>query len=236
MADAIQNRRISQENIQMVQQEKAERKKLLAEQQREEIKELKTKYQELNKEIDQDSAAAINHIKYEANEENEAYIAERQEVKAATYNRQGKTNNTNNEVSEASVRNRSITVEKPATPMVQNYVTKESDQFYKVQDRGSRVSEVNNGYVIEAYAPEHEKDNIRMSVANNRATLSGKRKFQDSVEEGMKKISTNNFQTFHEEFKFERPVASEGMTRERQGDYVRFFIPKLEALRFDEES
>lgn len=234
----MQTRRVSQENIQMVQQEKAEKKKLLAEQQREEIKELKAKYQELNKEIDHDSAAAINHIKYEANEENEAYRAEQQEIKkAATYNRKGQTNSNNNqEANQASVRNsRSISTEKPA-PIVQSQVSQENDQFYKVQDRGSRVSESNDGYVIEAYAPEHEKDNIRMSVANNRATLSGKRKFQDSVEDGMKKMSTNNFQTFHEEFKFERPVASEGMTRERQGDYVKFFIPKLESLRFDEES
>ena len=240
MADAIQNRRVSQENIQLVQQEKSERKKDLAEQQRKDMKELKAKYAELNKEIDKDSAAAINHIKVEAQDENDSYKAERAEVKAQTYNRQGRTSSNSNEVNQASnsPKNRSITVEntEKSAPMVQNYVTRETDQFYKVQDRGSRVSESNDGYVIEAYAPEHEKDNIRMSVANNRATISGKRKFQDSVDEGFKKTSTNNFQTFHEEFKFERPVASEGMTRERQGDYVRFFIPKLESLKFDEES
>ncbi len=238
MADSIQTRRVSQDNIQQVQQEKTERKKQLAEAQRDDLKNLKAKYNELSKEIDQDSAAAINHIKRDAVESNEAHKAERQEIKAATYSRkdvQQKSNN-NQEANQSSVASaRSISTEKPA-PMVQNYVTKETDQFYKVQDRGSRVSEMNDGYVIEAYAPEHEKDNLRMSVANNRATISGKRKFQDSVDEGIKKTSTNNFQTFHEEFKFERPVASEGMTRERQGDYVRFFIPKLESLRFDEES
>ena len=237
MADAIQTRRVSQDNIQQVQQEKTERKKNLAERQREDMKELKAKYQELNKEIDKDSTAAINHIKNEAQDEHEAGKAERQEMKAATYNRKGQTNSNNSqEATQSSAKaNRNISTEKPE-PMVQNYQTRETDQFYKVQDRGSRVSESNNGYVIEAYAPEHEKDNLRMSVANNRATISGKRKFQDSVDEGIKKTSTNNFQTFHEEFKFERPVASEGMTRERQGDYVRFFIPKLEALKFDEES
>ena len=240
MSEVNQIRRASQENIQMVQQEKAEKKRQLAEQQREDIRELKAKYQEMSKEIDQDSAAAINHIKYEANEANEEQKAERQEVKAAhtTYNRKGTTNRNNQDVEQSSTRtNRSIAFEKPAsTPVVQNYETKDTDNFYKVQDRGSRVSESNEGYVIEAYAPEHEKDNLRVSVANNRAVISGKRKFQDSVEEGNKKISTNNFQTFHEEFKFERPVASEGMTREREGDYVKFFIPKLESVRFDEES
>lgn len=235
MADSIQTRRLSQDNIQQVQQEKTERKKQLAEAQRDDMKNLKAKYNELSKEIDQDSAAAINHIKRDASESNEAHKAERQELKAATYSRKDVQQNNNNQAKQSSIATRSISTEKPA-PMVQNYVTKETDQFYKVQDRGSRVSEMNDGYVIEAYAPEHEKDNLRMSVANNRATISGKRKFQDSVDEGMKKTSTNNFQTFHEEFKFERPVASEGMTRERQGDYVRFFIPKLESLRFDEES
>lgn len=236
MADSIQTRRVSQDNIQQIQQDKTERKKNLAERQREDMKELKAKYQELNKEIDKDTTAAVNHIKTEAQDENEAIKAERQETKAATYNRKGQTNANNQEATQASAKSsRSITTEK-TEPMVQNYQTRETDQFYKVQDRGSRVSESNDGYVIEAYAPEHEKDNLRMSVANNRATISGKRKFQDSVDEGFKKISTNNFQTFHEEFKFERPVASEGMTRERQGDYVRFFIPKLEALKFDEES
>ncbi|AZZ36241.1 hypothetical protein CIK05_05360 [Bdellovibrio sp. qaytius] len=241
MADAIQTRRVSQENIQQVQNEKTERKKDLAEQQREDLKALKAKYAELSKDIDKDTAAAIVHIKNEAQDENEANKAERQEVKAATYNRKGQTNtNSNQEASQASVKqDRSMTVEKTRSsdaPMVQNYQTRETDQFYKVQDRGSRVSEHNDGYVIEAYAPEHEKDNLRMSVANNRATISGKRKFQDSVEDGIKKSSTNNFQTFHEEFKFDRPVVSEGMTREREGDYVRFFIPKLEAMKFEEES
>lgn len=237
MADSIQTRRVSQNNIQQVQQEKTERKKQLAEAQREDLKSLKAKYNELSKEIDHDSAAAINHIKIEANEENQAQKAEHREMKAATYSRKDVQQNNNNQASASNAR--SISTEKQTekqAPMVQNYVTKETDQFYKVQDRGSRVSEMNDGYVIEAYAPEHEKDNLRMSVANNRATISGKRKFQDSVDEGIKKTSTNNFQTFHEEFKFERPVASEGMTRERQGDYVRFFIPKLESLRFDEES
>lgn len=241
MADVNQIRRVSQENIQMVQQDKAEKKRQLAEQQREDIRELKAKYQEMSKEIDQDSAAAINHIKYEATEANEEQKAERKEVQAATvYNRKGQTNNRSNnqDAEQASTRtNRSIAFEKPASaPVVQNYETKDTDNFYKVQDRGSRVSENKEGYMIEAYAPEHEKDNLRVSVANNRAVISGKRKFQDSVEEGNKKISTNNFQTFHEEFKFERPVASEGMTREREGDYVKFFIPKLESVRFDEES
>lgn len=54
-------------------------------------------------------------------------------------------------------------------------------------------------------------------------------------------MQTSNYQSFREEFKFTRPVTSDGMTRERSGDFVRFSIPKLEAVQYpteipDEES
>ena len=117
-----------------------------------------------------------------------------------------------------------------AETTIQNYETKETDRFYKVQDRGSRLSDNGNQYVIEAYAPEHEQSNLRVSIQNNKAVISGQRKHADEVDDGTKKIRTNNFQTFREEFKFDRPVSNEGMTRERIGDFVRFSIPKLEAI------
>ncbi len=56
--------------------------------------------------------------------------------------------------------------------------------------------------------------------------ISGKRKFQDTAADDTKFISTNNFQTYREEFKLNSPVAANGITRERDGDYVKFFIPK----------
>jgi len=52
--------------------------------------------------------------------------------------------------------------------------------------------------------------------------------------DGNKNMRTNNYQSFREEFKFDRPVSGEGMTRERIGDFVRFTIPKLEAVDGDE--
>lgn len=236
MASTIETRRATQEGIQQIQQEKADKKRALAEQSREHMKAIKAKYHEMSKEIDQDTSAAINHIKAEAQEDNDEIRAERAEAKAAIYNRRGQQQNNHNGVRQASHQGQSILTEKPATQVMESQNdSREDDDFYKVQDRGSQISEKGDGYVIKAFAPEYEKDNLRLSVANNRAVLSGKRKFQDSVDDGQKKISTNNFQTFHEEFKFDRPVASEGMTRERDGDYVEFFIPKLESLKFEDE-
>lgn len=237
MADAIQNRKLTQENIQMLQQDKIDKKRVLAERQREEIKELRTKYKQLNNEIVNDTQAAINHIKVEAEEETAAAKAERLEnQKSATYNRRGvQQNNNGEEVNQSSNRSsRSILSEKPT--LAADKATKKENQFFKTQDIGSQISESFDGYTIETFAPEAEKDSFRMSIANNRAVLSGKRKFQDSVEDGIKKMSTNNFQTFHEEFKFDRPIDEKRITHERDGDKVVFFIPKLESLSFDEES
>lgn len=100
-----------------------------------------------------------------------------------------------------------------------------------MQDRGSRVSDSGDAYVIEAYAPEHEKDNLRVSIQRDKAVISGQRKFADQAADESKIMRTNNYQSFREEFKFERPVSQEGMTRERIGDYIRFSIPKLESIK-----
>lgn len=114
-------------------------------------------------------------------------------------------------------------------PIQPRYVTRDEDVFYKVQDRGNQISETSDGFYIDAYAPEHEKDNIRISISSDKAVISGSRKYDNTVELSNKKISNNNFQSFREEFVLSTPVDSNGMRRERQGDYIRFFIPKLKA-------
>lgn len=105
-------------------------------------------------------------------------------------------------------------------------VQNKNDSFYKVHERGSRFYENGKSYVIEAYAPKEEKDNIRVTVQNNKAVISGHRQYGDEVRKGNKLTSTNNYQTFREEFSFKTPVASQGMQKERDGDFIRFVIPK----------
>ena len=167
----------------------------------------------------------------------------RLEEQKQTYNRQAQLSqkaNQNNQGSRQastmnSARNNQVkpqNIEKE-TLSVQS---KADDPFYKVINHESQVKENSDGYTIKAFIPAHDKDDVRLTIQDNKAVLSGKRKFQDTVEDEHKKISTNNFQTYHEEFKFNRPVATQGITRERDGDFMTFFIPKLESLRFDEES
>jgi HSP20 family molecular chaperone IbpA len=239
MADSIQNKKLQQSTyLRQIQQEKSAKKRELMAQQQQDLVSMRQFYANELKNVDNESAAAVDNIRQETKDMVQLYSDEkrmekeneRQQKLDAQVARQEEQKNSNS-ASESSVEQTS-TYNRNAQkkPMLQNYETKETDDFYRVQNRGSRVTENQKQYIIEAYAPEHEKDNLRVSVQRNKAIVSGKRKFGDSVEEGNKKMSTHNFQTFREEFKFGRPVSHEGMTRERVGDFVRFTIPKLEAL------
>lgn len=204
-SEAVKNRHNQRDQIRQVQQEQAQRKRELAAQQREDLRTMKEFYTNEQKNVDAESSAAVSHL----NEE-----AEVNSNSSRTYNRSAK-------------------LQAPEIKQ-QEYLTKKTDDFYKVQDRGSQMSEGSDGYTIEAYSPEYEKDQIHVTVQNNKAVVSGHRKFQDHAAEDNKKISTNNYQSFREEFEFGSPVASNSMTQERSGDYIRVFVPKLSGMDFSE--
>lgn len=108
------------------------------------------------------------------------------------------------------------------------YMGKAEDPFYKVQNRGSDMQETRYNYVIHAYVPDHEKDAIHVTVDKNKAVVHGQRSFQDRLEDADgKKVSSSSYQTFREEFAFEKPIIPEAMTRERQGDWIQIVVPKL---------
>jgi HSP20 family molecular chaperone IbpA len=244
MADSIQSKRDAQTYLRQVQQDKAQKKREIMQAQSDDIKAVREYYKDATAELEEDSAAAINHIRDESRQlaeterqERTDRIAEEAADKLAA--REEAKANRSSEISESSVngseKKKLYTRQIQRSPLIQNYETKESDDFYHVQDRGSRISEGPNGYVIEAYAPEHEKDNLRVSIQSGKAVVSGQRKFADEAQQGNKKIRTNNYQSFREEFAFDRPVSEAGMKRERVGDYVRFTIPKLEATAAPED-
>jgi HSP20 family molecular chaperone IbpA len=243
MSDAIKQRKLEESTyLREIQQEKAAKKRELMAQQQEELTTMRKFYKDELNRVEYESADAVNHIKTETNEMTRDYAEQRRQQAIDLKIEQQEARNAQREedssyADESSAEQKSLyNRQGQRKPMIQNYETKETDDFYRVQNRGSRITEDQKQYVIEAYAPEHEKDNLRVSVQKNKAVVSGKRKFGDEVQEGNKKMRTNNFQTFREEFKFKRPVSHEGMTRERVGDYVKFTIPKLEAIDTPEES
>jgi HSP20 family molecular chaperone IbpA len=116
------------------------------------------------------------------------------------------------------------------------YEKKENDPFYKVENRGSVLQESSNFYVLRAFVPEHEKDAVRVNIQKDKAIVAGQRAFKDKVENENKNVSSSSFQTFREEFNFEKPIIAEGMTREREGDFVVYTIPKGSATGFNRKA
>ena len=116
------------------------------------------------------------------------------------------------------------------------YSNKESDPFYKIDDRGSYLRENPDFYILRAFVPEHEKEAVKVTVQGDKAVVSGQRSFKDKIQEDGKISSTSNYQSFREEFLFDKPVILEGMTRERQGDWITFEIPKGLASRLNRKA
>ncbi len=110
------------------------------------------------------------------------------------------------------------------------YRGKDNDPFYKVQDRGSQITENSSSYVIRAYVPAHEKDVVKVTVQKDKATVEGKRAFKDQFDTADKKVATATYQSFREDFPFDKPVVTEGMVRERDGDYMIITVPKLQNI------
>lgn len=110
------------------------------------------------------------------------------------------------------------------------YVSTAGDPFYSIVDRGNSFHETENHYVLEAFIPAQDKDVVKVRIQPDKVTVSGSRKYQDKLEGDDRKLSSSNFQTFREEFKFSHPVLHDKVAQERDGDYVKFMIPKLSWL------
>ncbi|MEZ0393178.1 MAG: Hsp20/alpha crystallin family protein [Pseudobdellovibrionaceae bacterium] len=113
------------------------------------------------------------------------------------------------------------------TATTEIYTEKAKDPFFKVQNRGTTLSETDNMYVVRAYVPESDKDNVKVRIQNDKVVVAGSRAFVDKLEDQGKKVSTNSYQTFKEEFKLDHPVAQNAIWQERDGDFLQFLIPKI---------
>lgn len=102
-----------------------------------------------------------------------------------------------------------------------------TDDFYKLQNRGTQFEDQGESYQLKAFIPAHERGRINVRIHDNKVVLSGARSFADKNVTPESKVSTNNFQTFREEFALSEPVAIRTVTETRNGDWVTFDIPKL---------
>lgn len=113
---------------------------------------------------------------------------------------------------------------------VERYEDRKADPFYKLQEPDSRVRETPSSYILETRIPQHERNNIKVKVQDDKAIISGTRSFVDKIDEGDRALSTNSYQTYKEEYRFEKPVSAKAIIQERDGDFLKVIIPKLGSL------
>lgn len=160
----------------------------------------------------------------------ETQLKDQHERFESVYQKNGDANRESLKIQNNNLLKEQVEMKKKFFKENERYAGKEDDPFYKLQDRGNRLRENPDFYIIEAYVPEHEKDNIKVTIKDDTASISGKRAFKDEIADDTRKLSTSNYQTFREDFSFDKPVITEGMTRERNGDYVTFWVPKLNSF------
>jgi hypothetical protein len=107
------------------------------------------------------------------------------------------------------------------------YADRREDPFYSIHNQGSRLHETSDSYILETHIAPHEKDAIKVKIDKDKAVVAGTRAYKDEVKDDNKKLRTANFQTFHEEIAFDKPVSTIGIIEERDHDRVLYKIPKL---------
>jgi len=109
---------------------------------------------------------------------------------------------------------------------VGRYNSKNQDPFYRLSQPNAELKESDNHYIIETRVPEHEKDNVKVVVHDNKVVVQGERRFEDKVEDVDGKIATNSYQTYRQEIPLEHPVREKFATRHYENGVLTVKIPK----------
>jgi HSP20 family molecular chaperone IbpA len=109
---------------------------------------------------------------------------------------------------------------------VGKYNNRNGDPFYRLADPKASVQETPTHYVIKTKVPEHEKDNVKVTVHEDKVIVHGARQFADNVEDTDGKIATNSYQTYRQEIPLDHPVVEKAAHREWKDGILTVRIPK----------
>jgi HSP20 family molecular chaperone IbpA len=101
-----------------------------------------------------------------------------------------------------------------------------NDPFYQLNGAQAQVTETDNHYIIQAEVPEHEKDNVKIFVHDDKAVIQGHRKFNDDIQDPEGRLTTNSFQTFRQEIPLDHPVREKFAHRSYENGILTLKIPK----------
>jgi HSP20 family molecular chaperone IbpA len=107
---------------------------------------------------------------------------------------------------------------------------KDQDSFYRIIDRSSKFTEEPDAYILKAFIPEYDRDSISIRVQDDKVSVSGNRSFKDLAQDGNRRISSSQYQSFKEDFVFKQPIVAKAAIHSHDGDFVTVSIPKLTQL------
>lgn len=66
-----------------------------------------------------------------------------------------------------------------------------------------------------------------MVVKENQLVVSGTRRYEDQIEEGDHKVTTNNYQSYREAIDIDHPAVEKAVTKEYKDGLLTVRIPKM---------
>ncbi len=109
---------------------------------------------------------------------------------------------------------------------VGKYQSKRADPFYRLAQPAASIDETSEHYIVRAHIPEHEKENVKVTVHEEKVIVHGARRFEDRVDDSDVSIATNNYQTFRQEIPLEHPVRDKQMQKSWADGILTVKIPK----------
>ena len=101
-----------------------------------------------------------------------------------------------------------------------------ADPFYQIRHAEATLKETDDHYIVEAKVPEHEKDNVKLWVKDDKVVVQGNRMFADNVAAEDVKLETNSYQTFRQEIPLSHPVREKFATRVWENGVLKLKVPK----------
>lgn len=115
---------------------------------------------------------------------------------------------------------------KEVTEDVGKYSSKKGDPFYRITQPKAELGETGDHYVVKTRVPEHEKDNVKITVKDDKVVVHGSRRFEDNIEDEEGRLATNSYQTFRQEIPLEHPVREKYLQKSYQDGVLTVKIPK----------
>jgi HSP20 family molecular chaperone IbpA len=101
------------------------------------------------------------------------------------------------------------------------------DPFYRLKGFDAKLIENPDHYILEAKIPAYEKDSVAVRVKDDKITLTGRRAHEDEHRDGNVRVSTNNHQTWMQEFQLGAPADPKSVHKQLKDDgSIEVFVSK----------